>query len=203
MKSGMALGRLCAASERELSVQFLQQVDQTKPTWRGAQPGNLGTFVAGNYGHLTLNADGSSSYAANSGGAGGKVDTFAYTARRWRRAGTSSDTIWMRASNGLRYGARSNGVTVTDTPVADPISSSVIGSSGQTFAATSLFTASDADGDTLTQFDFWDTGGGGGRWMRYPWTRLSGCLQPRFHRTLATTCNIRVGNVCLLRRTGR
>jgi hypothetical protein len=34
--------------------------------------------------------------------------------------------------------------------------------SGQTFAASSLFTASDPFGDPIAQYDFWDTGGGGG-----------------------------------------
>jgi hypothetical protein len=29
-------------------------------------------------------------------------------------------------------------------------------------AASSLFTASDPDGDVLTEYDFWDTGSGGG-----------------------------------------
>ena len=32
---------------------------------------------------------------------------------------------------------------------------------GQSFAASSLFTVSDADGDTITTYAFWDTGGGG------------------------------------------
>jgi hypothetical protein len=38
----------------------------------------------------------------------------------------------------------------------------VIATNGQTFAGTSLFTVADADGDTLTQYDFWDTGVGEG-----------------------------------------
>jgi hypothetical protein len=84
-------------------------------------------------------------------------------------AGTSTDTIWVRASDGLRYGAWPNGVTVTDAPVANPVANNTVTTSGHTFAATSLFTASDADGDNLTQspaqYDFWDTGSGGGSWM--------------------------------------
>ena len=70
------------------------------------------------------------------------------------RAGTSTDTVWARASDGLQYGAWPQGVTVIDAPVASPTSNSVLASNGQTFAATSLFTASDADGDSLTQYDF-------------------------------------------------
>jgi hypothetical protein len=84
-------------------------------------------------------------------------------------AGTSTDTIWVRASDGIQYGAWPQGVAVTDAPVANPTSNSVLAANGQTFAATSLFTASDADGDNLTQspaqYDFWDTGSGGGHWV--------------------------------------
>ena len=32
-------------------------------------------------------------------------------------------------------------------------------------AASTLFTASDADGDTIVQYDFWDNGAGGGHWF--------------------------------------
>ena len=38
-------------------------------------------------------------------------------------------------------------------------------SATQTVAATTLFTASDGDGDPLTQYDFWDTGTGGAHWV--------------------------------------
>jgi hypothetical protein len=50
----------------------------------------------------------------------------------------------------------------TDTPpVVTPTSSTIAASPGQVLAASSLFTASDPDGDAITQYDFWDTGGGG------------------------------------------
>jgi cold shock CspA family protein len=42
---------------------------------------------------------------------------------------------------------------------------------GQSFAASSLFTASDADGDMITKYAFWDTGTGGGHFA------LSGVAQ--------------------------
>ena len=46
-----------------------------------------------------------------------------------------------------------------DTPPAvTPKSFNLTVSHGQSFAAASLFTASDSDGDTITQYDFWDTG---------------------------------------------
>jgi hypothetical protein len=57
-------------------------------------------------------------------------------------------------------------VNATDTaPTTTPKSNNVIATNGQTFAASSLFTTSDADGDPITGYDFWDTGSGGGRWM--------------------------------------
>jgi len=36
---------------------------------------------------------------------------------------------------------------------------------GQTFAASSLFMARDADGDTITKIALWDTGTGGGHFV--------------------------------------
>jgi hypothetical protein len=36
---------------------------------------------------------------------------------------------------------------------------------GQIFDVSSLFTASDPDGDAITQYDFWDTGDGGGHYL--------------------------------------
>src|SRR5439155_1487990 len=57
-------------------------------------------------------------------------------------------------------------------PVVTPTSANLTASKGQSFVASSLFTASDADGDTLTQYDFWDTGGGGGHFL------VNGVTQP-------------------------
>ena len=36
---------------------------------------------------------------------------------------------------------------------------------GQSFAASSLFSASDADGDTITKYAFWNSGTGGGHFV--------------------------------------
>jgi hypothetical protein len=47
-------------------------------------------------------------------------------------------------------------------PAVTPTSASITASRGQSFAASTLFTASDPDGDAITQYDFWDAGGGGG-----------------------------------------
>jgi hypothetical protein len=54
----------------------------------------------------------------------------------------------------------------------DVTNSTVTASPGQIFAASSLFTASDPDGDAITQYDFWDTGSGGGRFL------VNGVTQP-------------------------
>src|SRR5207237_1115273 len=61
---------------------------------------------------------------------------------------------------------------IDTAPVVTPTSANLTATKGQSFAAASLFTASDADGDTLTQYDFWDTGGGGGHFL------VSGVTQP-------------------------
>jgi Calx-beta domain len=50
-------------------------------------------------------------------------------------------------------------VAVVDTPPT-VTGSNVTARHGQSFAASSLFTARDADGDTITKYAFWDTGAG-------------------------------------------
>jgi hypothetical protein len=42
---------------------------------------------------------------------------------------------------------------------------SILTTAAQTFAASALFTASDPFGDPIEQYDFWDAGSGGGRFM--------------------------------------
>ena len=50
--------------------------------------------------------------------------------------------------------------------------SNVTAAHGQSFAASSLFTARDADGDTITKYSFWDTGNGGGHSSSTGWRRV-------------------------------
>jgi hypothetical protein len=52
-----------------------------------------------------------------------------------------------------------------NAPIADPIQSAFTISHLHTVVATTLFTATDGDGDALTQYDFWDTGTGGAHWV--------------------------------------
>jgi hypothetical protein len=69
---------------------------------------------------------------------------------------------------GAQWSAWSPSFTVTapiDTgPVVNSVSN-ITTVAGQSFAASSLFTASDPFGDAITQYDFWDTGTGGGHFI--------------------------------------
>ena len=77
--------------------------------------------------------------------------------------GSTPDTLWVRANDGLAWGAWT-GFTATPGPDRPPVvtASNVTATHGETSTlATTLFTASDPDGDTITQYAFWDTGGNG------------------------------------------
>jgi hypothetical protein len=81
--------------------------------------------------------------------------------------GSGTDTLWVRTNDWTQWGSWSNGFTVTapaDTPPSVTVSN-VNATHGQSFAASSLFTASDPDGDTISKYAFWDTGAGGGHFM--------------------------------------
>jgi prophage maintenance system killer protein len=82
------------------------------------------------------------------------------------QSGAGTDTLWVRASDGIQWSAWTSGLPVTgpvDTgPVVTPASSNISAMHGQSFQASSLFTASDPFNDPMTQYDFWDTGAGGG-----------------------------------------
>ena len=82
------------------------------------------------------------------------------------QSGSGTDTLWVRVSDGDAWSPWSQSFTVTapvDTgPVAVPMRTDVSAAHGQSFAASSLFTASDPFGDAITQYDFWNSGSGGG-----------------------------------------
>jgi autotransporter passenger strand-loop-strand repeat protein len=80
------------------------------------------------------------------------------------QSGSGTDTLFLRASDGLHFGAWTQGVSVANAPVANPNQSAFTLSHTQSVAATTLFTATDADGDPITKYDFWDNGMGGGHW---------------------------------------
>jgi hypothetical protein len=75
------------------------------------------------------------------------------------------DILWVRASDGNQWSAWSSAFTVTAPTDTGPVVTSVSNIrtvAGQTFAASTLFTASDPFSDAISQYDFWDTGSGGG-----------------------------------------
>jgi hypothetical protein len=87
------------------------------------------------------------------------------------RGGAGTETIWERASDGIGFGAWVS-LSATDTaPVVTPSSANVnVGHA--MVAASSLFTAGDADTDNIVQYEFFDSGQAGGHWV------LNGIVQP-------------------------
>src|SRR5262249_26044498 len=83
------------------------------------------------------------------------------------QAGSLADTLWVQAYDGYVWGPWSNAFTVTpwfDTPATVTVVN-LTATHGQSFAASSLFTTSDPDGDTISKYAFWDTGAGGGHFV--------------------------------------
>jgi hypothetical protein len=87
--------------------------------------------------------------------------------------GSAPDTLFIKATDGTLSSKWGPGFTATPEPDQAPVSqaSSFTTVTGQTLAATSLVSATDADGDTITKYGFWDTEGNG------HWT-VSGVTQP-------------------------
>jgi hypothetical protein len=84
-------------------------------------------------------------------------------------AGSSTDTLWVRVNDGTLWSPWSQAFTVSPganaAPVVSIANTNVTMSQGQTVAASALFTASDPDGTSIAQYDFWDTGEGGGHFV--------------------------------------
>jgi hypothetical protein len=84
------------------------------------------------------------------------------------QSGSGADTLWVRVSAGGKWSAWSQSFTVTGPTDTGPVVTAVSNiktTAGQTLQASTLFTASDPFGDAIQQYDFWDTGSGGGRFM--------------------------------------
>jgi hypothetical protein len=84
------------------------------------------------------------------------------------QAGSGADTVWVRANDGYVWGAWSPSFTVSPWMQTAPtvVVANVTAAKGQTsLPAAALLLASDSDGDAITQYDFWDTGAGGGRFL--------------------------------------
>ncbi|MCP3416203.1 hypothetical protein NLM16_19090 [Bradyrhizobium brasilense] len=77
--------------------------------------------------------------------------------------GSPSDTLWVKANDGSMWSAWKS-FTATATNQAPTVAvSNVTTVSGQVFAASSLVSATDADGDTITKYALWDSNTNG-RW---------------------------------------
>jgi hypothetical protein len=127
-------------------------------------------------------ADSMSTYAFWNSGAGGgrfilngvtqaasqEIDvTAAQLSRLVYQSGSGTDTLWLRANDGILWGNWSNGFSVNAPIDNAPVvtASSLRAAHGASFAATSLFKVSDADGDTITKYAFWNSGTGGGHFV--------------------------------------
>jgi hypothetical protein len=103
------------------------------------------------------------------------------------QAGSASDTLWVRAFDGANWSAWSNSFTVTvpvDTPPIVTVANIATSKGQHSIAASSLFTASDSDGDTLASYDFWNTGNGGGQFL------LNGVPQGANHDITVTAAQL-------------
>ena len=84
------------------------------------------------------------------------------------QSGSGTDTLWVRVSDGNEWSPWSQSFTVTAPIDTGPVVTSVSNiqtTAGQIFAASSLFTANDPFGDAIAQYDFWNTGAGGGHFL--------------------------------------
>jgi hypothetical protein len=85
------------------------------------------------------------------------------------QSGSGADTLWVRAYDGALWSAWSSSFTVTapiDTgPVVTPANANINSFPNQTFAAASLISYSDPFSSPATQYDFWNSGAGGGRFL--------------------------------------
>ena len=78
----------------------------------------------------------------------------------------STDTLFVRANDGTAWGGWTQFTAKAFVDTAPTVNAvNVTAAHGQTsVAASSLFTVSDPDRDTMTQYAFWDTGGTATGW---------------------------------------
>ncbi len=83
------------------------------------------------------------------------------------QSGSGTDNLWVRAFDGALWGAwQPFSVTapVNHAPVVTATIASIGAMHNQTIAASSLFSATDLDGDSITKYALWD-GDGNGQWV--------------------------------------
>ncbi len=83
------------------------------------------------------------------------------------QSGSGTDTLWVRANDGTVWGAWSSAFTVAAPPDSGPVEtvSNVVATHGASYLASSLFTYSDPFNSAATQYDFFDSGTGGGHFV--------------------------------------
>ena len=112
--------------------------------------GSVGSSLAGVYGHLTLNANGSYSYVADNSSAINSAPTGSHL----------QDAFTYTISDG-NGGAATATLTITlDRPPVVTAANVALATGHATVAASSLFTDSDPDGNAITTYGFMDTGNG-------------------------------------------
>jgi Bacterial Ig-like domain/Bacterial Ig domain/RTX calcium-binding nonapeptide repeat (4 copies) len=74
-------------------------------------------------------------------------------------AGAGTDSVWVRAFDGTAWSAWTNfSITGNNTaPVVTATASNVNDINGQALSASSLFSVTDANNDTITAYQFWDS----------------------------------------------
>ncbi|CAN7322707.1 matrixin family metalloprotease [Bradyrhizobium sp. LjRoot220] len=92
-------------------------------------------------------------------GTGQNIDvTAAQLSSTTFQSGSGSDTLWVRAHDGILWSAWKEfhvNAPVNNAPVAT--GATVAAAHNQSIAATSLFSVNDADGDSITKYQFWDS----------------------------------------------
>jgi hypothetical protein len=83
------------------------------------------------------------------------------------QSGSGTDTLWVRACGGTLWSTWSNSFTVTAPINSGPAvtNDSIKSFPNQTFAASSLISYSDPFNSPATQYDFWNSGAGGGHFV--------------------------------------
>ena len=97
------------------------------------------------------------------------IITAAQLAQLTYQCGSGADTLWVRANDGTRLGCLVECLHGDGAgrywSGGDARNSTISSTQGQIFAGSSLFTYSDPFGSAATQYDVWDTGGGGGHFV--------------------------------------
>ena len=73
------------------------------------------------------------------------------------QAGTSNDTVWVQAFDGTQWSTGAQAFTVAQLIPPVVTTANLTEGPNQTLAASNLFSVSDPDGDSITEYQFWDS----------------------------------------------